>query len=95
MVNSESILNFTSQLQRIGNRATKTNKYKHTMTVIEMKPAIRKIAKKATALKGSIKKCAEATGVDRTTVSRVIGKGTGEEHIVYKLEEYFSNLNVA
>jgi len=58
--------------------------------VIKISKDVRRAAKKAFLLRGSIKRCAETITVDRTTITRVIKTGTGEERVVNAIAEYFN-----
>lgn len=60
--------------------------------VIEFEKSILGKAKRAFRLRGSIKRGAEKTGLDRTTISRAIKSGTGEETTVNAITEYIKEL---
>lgn len=63
--------------------------------VIEFEKSVLKTAKKVFKLRGSIKKCAEATLLDRTTISRAVKAGTGEETTVNPITEYLKSIPAA
>jgi hypothetical protein len=62
--------------------------------VIEFEKDVLKKAKKAFSLQGSITRCASLIKIDRTTISRAIKVGTGEERTVNAITEYIKE-NVA
>lgn len=65
------------------------------MLIINLEKKVQEKAKKVFAMKGSIKVCAEQIKVDRTTISRVVKNGTGEERTVNAIAGYVKSMRVA
>lgn len=63
--------------------------------VVEFEKEIIRKAKRVFKYKGSIKTCSDLTGLDRTTIPRVLKAGTAEERIVEVLTEYINSKEVA
>jgi len=63
--------------------------------VVEFEKDVIRKAKKVFKYRGSIKACSIETGLDRTTIPRVLRTGTAEERIVEALTEYINSKEVA
>lgn len=65
------------------------------MLITKLDKRVQQKAKKIFAMKGSIKIAAEATGIDRTTIPRVVNSGSGEERTVKAITEYIKSMSAA
>jgi hypothetical protein len=62
--------------------------------VIEFDKTVLKKAKSTFSLRGRIKDCADKKKIDRTTITRAVNNGRGEETTVNGITEYIKE-NVA
>ena len=65
------------------------------MLIVAMDSKTQSKAKKIFSFKGSIKIASEVTGVDRTTIPRIVNNGRGDERTVKAITEYIKSMKVA
>lgn len=65
------------------------------MVVLKLNQKVQKKAERVFELKGTLKIGAEAMGIDRSTIRRVVKNGTGEERTVNAITEYVKSMRVA
>lgn len=65
------------------------------MIVVALNKRVQEKAKALFSMQGNITKCANETGVHRTTISRIVEMGRGDEEKVNAITEYVKSMKVA